>query len=151
MLVCETSPPTEGAWESKTRLSHYSVDDSTHVTHNKLEYLVTAEGTRGVAMYTRDFLRHEWRVAGKPFRLEKEIHAKTVTTDGRGNIYLYDSANKCILLFHTDGTYRDVLVRESEYDLGSIRKIRWCRKSSALVVAHRVDDKMQITAFRLAF
>ena len=42
-------------------------------------------------------------------------------------------------------------MREGEYDLGSIRKIRWCRKSSTLVVAHRVDDKMEITSFRLAF
>ena len=105
MLVCESSLPTEGTWESKKRLRFPRVDDSTHVTDNRLQYLVTAEGTTGVAMYTRGFHREEWRVTGKPFRLEKEKHSKSVTTDGRGNLYVYHSANECILLFHTNGTY----------------------------------------------
>ena len=143
-------PPTEGTWETKDRLKFpYGVNDSVHVADKQFEYLLTAEGNQGVAKYRRNFLREEWRVTGKPFRIEKEINASCVTTDGRGNLYVYDSANKCILLFHTDGTYRDVLMREGEYDLGSIRKIRWCKKSSALVVAHRIDDKMQVTVFKL--
>ena len=150
MVVCESSPPTEGTWEPKGRLSFpYGVDDSVHIADKRIEYLLTAEGNQGVAKYRRNFLREEWRVTGKPFRIEKEINASSVTTDGRGNLYVYDSANKCILLFHTDGTYRDVLMREGEYDLGSIRKIRWCEKASALVVAHRIDDKMQVIVFKL--
>ena len=150
MIVCKSSPPTEATWEGKDRLSSpYGVKDSVHIKDNRLEYLLTAEGNQGVGKYRRDFKREEWRVTGKPFRIEKEIEVSSVTTDGRGNLFVYDRANKCILLFHTDGTYRDVLIKEGEYDLGSIRKIRWCKKSYALVVAHLVDDKVQVTAFKL--
>ena len=149
-LVCDSSPPTKGTWEHEGRLGFpYSADDSVHIADKEFEYLLTAEGNQGVAKYTRNFHRMEWRVVGKPFRTEKEIKPSSVTTDWYGNIYVYDSANKCILLFYADGTYRDVLMREGEYDLGSVRKIRWCKKASALVVAHLVDDKVQVTVFKL--
>ena len=92
MLVCKTSPPTEGTWDTKNRISFPSVHDFTHVTDcfSRREYLVTAEGATGVAKYMRDFYRQEWRVTGKPFRLEKEVFGKMILAP-QNHAYMYET------------------------------------------------------------
>ena len=73
----------------------------------------------------------EGTVGGK-----KEIKCVSVATDGAGNLFVCDGANTCIQLFSTDGLYIGCLVRQGEHGLGEPRLVRWCKKSSSLIVAH---------------
>lgn len=65
-----------------------------------------------------------------------EIRCCSLCTDDNGHLFVCDSSNKCIHLFSTDGVYLDCVAKEYEFNLGTPIFVRWCKKTSSLVVGH---------------
>ena len=105
------------------------------VTKNEGEVLICLfDGADGI--YARNWSNQLlWSVEGA-MGGKKEMKCVSVATDGTGHLFVCDEANECIQLFSTDGLYIGCLVRQGEHWLGEPRLVRWCNKSSSLIVAH---------------
>ena len=60
-----------------------------------------------------------------------------------------DVSNNCIHMFSVDGLYIDTILKEGEGKLGRPCSVKWCSKTSSLVVAHYVSRYAHITVFEL--
>ena len=105
------------------------------VTKNEREVLICLfDGADGI--YARNWSNQLlWSVEGA-MGGTKEIRCVSVATDGTDHLFVCDEANECIQRFSTDGLYMGCLVRQGEHGLGEPRLVRWCKKSSSLIVAH---------------
>ena len=76
-----------------------------------------------------------WNIEGA-FDGQKEIRCVSFATDGRGHLFVCDEANECIQLFTTDGLYICRLIGRGERGLGEPFLVRWCKRTSSLIIAH---------------
>ena len=91
----------------------------------------------GLQAYNVESQHLEWSVTGRVGDSEKDINPCGVTTDGRGHLLICDPVNGCIQMFSTDGVYLGCLVEKGEHGIGDLRHVRWCKKTSSLIVAHQ--------------
>ena len=128
------------------------------VGENKKEIVISLyHGLSGI--YARNLANILlWNIEGA-IDGQKEIRCVSVTTDGRGHLFVCDEANKCIQLFSTDGLYICRLIGRGEHGLGEPFLVRWCKKTSSLIIAHSKTiqgaytrrDYMYISVIKLAF
>ena len=117
------------------------------IKENKRETVICLySGLSGI--YARNWYKQLlWSVEGAVDG-KTEIRCVSVATDGRGHLFVCDEANECIQLFSTDGLYIGCLVRQGEHGLGEPRLVRWCKKSSSLIVAHSTKSAAIVTPYR---
>ena len=132
-LDCATGNP---CWKKETTIgAGVQLKDMCLVTKNEGEVLICLfDGADGI--YARNWSNQLlWSVEGA-MGGTKEIRCVSVATDGTDHLFVCDEANECIQRFSTDGLYMGCLVRQGEHGLGEPRLVRWCKKSSSLIVAH---------------
>ena len=78
----------------------------------------------------------QWKVKGAVPGLQKEIKPVSITSDTSGHIFICDEANKCVEVFLMDGRHLDCIMKSEEDGFGEPVLVRWCKKSSSLIVAH---------------
>ena len=111
------------------------IADVCFVEENKKEIVICLYSGSG-GIYARDWSnKFLWDIEGA-ISGQNAIKCISIATDGRGHLFVCDQANSCIQLFSTDGLYIGCLVRCGEHGIGEPRIVRWCKKSSSLVVAH---------------
>ena len=108
--------------------------------NNKEIVICLYRGLKGI--YARNWSNQLlWSVDGA-ISGQQEIVCVSVATNGHGHLFVCDDGNKCIQLFSTDGLYIGRLVKAGEHGLGEPRLVRWCKKSSSLVIAHTKVTKV---------
>ena len=120
---------------------HFNIEKSEQITdmcfikENKRETVICLySGLSGI--YARNWSNKLlWSVDGAVDG-KTEIRCVSVATDGRGHLFVCDEANQCIQLFSTDGLYIGRLIKCGEHLLGVPRLVRWCKKTSSLIIAH---------------
>ena len=93
------------------------------------------EDTRGLFAQNRDG-KLLWRIQGAVGGKDM-IQCVSVTTDDCGHLFVCDMANQCIQMFSTDGLYLGCLVKKGEHGIGEPKHVRWCKKTSSLIVVHQ--------------
>ena len=88
----------------------------------------------------------QWYLEGKLTGMEMGMIPTQVTTDGKGEIFVVDTANKCVQMFSIDGIYEGVILKEGQHGINTPCHIAWCMKTSSLIVAHEDEDKMHHVA-----
>ena len=84
-----------------------------------------------------------WRLEDyEPDGMEFVMEPSGITADGRGHLFICDTANNCIQIFDTDGTYLCPVNCNGEVKLGTPDRVAWSKTESALVVAHSVTDRV---------
>ena len=134
------------------------ITDMCFINGNKRETVICCySGLSGI--YARNWSnRLLWSVEGAVDG-KKEINCVSVATDGRGHLFVCDEANKCIQLFSRDGLYIGRLIKSGEHGLGVPGLVRWCKKTSSLIIAHSktirgaygLMDCMHISVIKLTF
>ena len=66
-----------------------------------------------------------------------------------GHLFICDTANDCIQIFYTDGTYMCQVDCNGKLELGTPMRVAWSKTESALVVAHRVNDKCFVSVLNV--
>ena len=145
-LECAFSPPKPAVGTNMTSTKQGQVWDMCCVQQRQKEVLVTTRGfDGGVYGYNTTTGELEWRMKCKLPGVKKEISPRGVTTDGRGNIYVCDDSNECIQLFSVDGVYNGSVMKEGKPSLGEPCRIRWCSRTSSMVVAHLTNKYYRIS------
>ena len=113
---------------------HSEIYDMCFVQDGDKQLLVVAAGKEGLFAYNTETDALEWKMDGTQPGMEKDIVAYGVTTDGRGHLFMGDRmyGNYCIQMFSvSDGSYLGCLVKGI---VGEPVSIRWCAKSSSLLI-----------------
>ena len=63
-----------------------------------------------------------------------------VTSDDNGHIFVCDINHHCVRVFSTDGEFISCLVTEGQHVLSRLIRIRWCKKTSSLILGHRKEN-----------
>ena len=87
----------------------------------------------------------------QPDGMKHEMNPSGITTDGRGHLFICDTANECIQIFDTDGTYLCPVDCNGKLKLGPPERIDWSETESALVVTHRGYKKCFNTGYKNGF
>ena len=81
--------------------------------------------------------------SGQPkWSIERNMNPKALSADGRGHLFVSDSANTSIEVVSTDGNYKVCLIKAGEQGLGVPMRIRWCDTTGSLIVAHCKNKTM---------
>ena len=151
-LYCQTSPPGPVRNGKNTTSFHQLSDkvsenewiwDMTLVCHKKRELLVitTYEGKlMAVDIYSD---RCEWHASEYIPNKRYPLRARGVTADFNGHLFVRDKNNGCIHLYSFDGKFVKTLLEEGMHDTEKIMRVRWCEKSSSLIVVHSKDGRQQ--------
>ena len=150
-LDCQASPkPVRG--KSTTSLEQLfakvsedeTMWDMTLVNHkNRRELLVfaTFEG-KMMAVDIRSGM-FQWQASEYIPNKQYPLRAWSVTADDNGHLFVQDWNNDCIHLYSYDGKFVKTLLEEEAYDMEITRRIRWCEKSSSLIVVHSENERQQ--------
>ena len=103
-------------------------------------FLFITRGRDGIYCYNLDTGNIVWSANGKPSGMSQQMKLSGVTTDGRDHLFVCDSGNSCIQMFSvSDGKHLGALLKAGEEEMGTPHLIRWCFRSSSLIVTHRSD------------
>ena len=154
-----TNPPQPTAGGRTLTLHHKNVRDICYTSINNKELLVYACEDGVFAQNVRSSLQ-EWSITkttqgslvkGNTWvkilgALVRE-NVCSITTDGRGHIFISDPKNCVLSLFSSDGVELGTVM--DLRDIGRPGPICWCESLLSLVVAYEVNAKWAIVAIDL--
>ncbi len=109
------------------------------------QLLFTALEKKGMRAYNTCTDALEWPVNGQLIGFNRNMSIREVSADGKGHLFVCDTANACVHVFSTDGAYVDSLAREGECNLGEPWRIRWSKSLSQLILIHRNGEKCRVS------
>lgn len=148
LLDCSGSEPKPLDGKNVIHTQRLCVSDMCVAQVGSKYLLVATDGSRyggGVSAYKIKTDELEWSVRGKLEGMKKIMEACEVTTDGHGHLFLWDSNNKSIQMFSTEGRYLGTVMRKGEQGMGKPFDIQWCKANSSLVVGHKKEGKSSIS------
>ena len=76
------------------------------------------------------------------------MNPRGATSDGRGHLFLYDHNNRGIQMISEDGMYMGCVFK-AQHQVSHFRTewIRWCNRTSSLVLAHNLDEINMIKSY----
>ena len=149
-LDCRSSPPQVKSTIEISKYKKTSIDIFMCFLNNGDKALiVVTQGFGGLTAYNTDTGQTEWTLTGK-FNNGKfcdvsnspdiggiDICFTGVATDGRGHVFAGDLYNGCIHVLAADGKYLRTFSGGHSRHLNFIKAVRWCEKTSSLIVSHR--------------
>ena len=135
-------------WKSVSCAAHGRQSDMLCARIEGRELVVSTYDGAGLGACDPYTKKLAWRIQGKLLDMDKEISAWSVTTDGKGRMFVCDgpTGNRCVQMFSAaNGEYLGTLIREGEESLGIPCNVRWREQSSSLVVADVRDKKWFIS------
>ncbi len=131
-----------------SRYSHPSGCDVFCAIGTSSHLILVASRTGALAAHEGQY-KKLWSISGAIGELDKELDIRSVTADKSVKfIAAADRANRRVLLFSSDGSYRGTLLKQEEAGLGELQFIRWCEKNSHLVVFHKKGQNIHVTAIK---
>ena len=96
---------------------------------------------QGVSCYDATSGTLKWRANGRMGDMEKEMSPRGITSDSKGNLFVYDHNNHGIQRISGNGMYMGCVFK-AEHQVNHFRTewIRWCSRTSSLVLAHNLDE-----------
>ena len=118
-----------------------SLNDLHFVQHGEHQLLVTSDVRQGVSCYDATSGELKWRVKGRVGGMEKAMNLRGVTSDGKGHLFVYDHNNHGIQMLSVNGMYMGCVFK-AKHQVNHFRTewIRWCSRTSSLVLAHNLDE-----------
>ena len=104
-LDCSAVPPKPFGGFNVTHTDQNQIHDMCSVQNEGKQLFITTQATDGVSAYNASMDKLEWSLEGKLIGMKKEISVEAVTTDGFGNLFMYDANNACIQVCSVDGSY----------------------------------------------
>ena len=131
-LDCSGFPSRIFSVSQSIHTAIHDIWDMSFTEHEGKRLLFIAEGYGGLFAYNYDTWDLEWSVKG---RLNAGL-----TTDARGHLFhcVESSIKRCVKVFTTKGADLGVLQIEKD-EFPEPWRIRWCRETSSLVMAHKRD------------
>ena len=111
------------------------------------DLIIASLGSGGICGSHKTSGKIRWRLKGRLPGMQNLMTARGIDTDGRGHLFVCDTANQCIQMFSLNGDYLGVLLRSGEQDLGTPFRIRWCRQTSSAVVLHHRNNRCCMSVF----
>ena len=123
---------------TNVKLEQFIIYDMCCTYQIKKVFFIITRGHDGIYCYDLNTGNMVWSANGKPSGMSQQMLLSGVTTDGRGHLFVCDGGNSCIQMFSvSDGKYLGALLKAGEEELGTPHLIRWCFRSSSLIVTHR--------------
>ncbi len=98
------------------------------------ELLVVAQGEAGLRAYNLKSKKVVWTFNGKPDDISEFcLFAFSLTTDGKGNLFVYDTNNKCIQIFSSSGKFQRSMPWSITDEWNGRHMISWNQVTSSLV------------------
>ena len=105
--------------------------------------------SKSVSARTQDG-RLLWSFSGAFTGMVRDINPRSITVDEKEkNLYVCDSANKCIQIISTDGVYQGNLVEYGQYGLGTPARLKWHNDSDSLLIVHSVDNDNHMSVVKV--
>ena len=140
--------PAEGKKIIHTQLDR--IDDMCFVQSGDKQLLVVAKCDEGIFAYNTNTDRLEWGVVKKPPEMKESMDIGGITTDGNGHLFTSDCNNHCIHVYSvSDGSYIRCLLKD--YTLYKPKTIRWCEKTSSLIVACYWKENWSLKVINVQF
>ena len=141
LVDCSTIPPKT---RTMATLDHsHAIWDMCCIQEGNKQLLIIVDGN--VSAYDMEYGELEWNYN------EGEGYAQAVTTDGKGHLFVCDTAKKCIHMFSGAGEFIITIVQSTALGIGTPVKIDWSEEMSSLVVAHTNDyDKYSISVINIS-
>ena len=116
------------------------------------QLIIKSFGSPGICAWHLFTGKIRWQVKGRLAGMRNWMTTRGIDTDGRGHLFVCDTANQCIQLFSLNGDYLGVLLRSGEQYLGTPFGIRWCcMTGSAIVLHHRNQDRCYLSVYTQKF
>ena len=82
----------------------------------------------------------------------KDICPVSIAADSRrGHLFVFDGEDRRVEMFGlSDGKYLGRVLAEGEYCFGNRFGIKWCSRTSSLILKHVKDNKLFITALKIS-
>ena len=79
------------------------------------------------------------------------IKSRSITADRNGNVFLCDYNKECVHRFNLNSRPKreGVLLKAGDHGLGKPVIIRWCNSAPYLVVAHIINEKINISMVKV--
>ena len=81
--------------------------------------------------------------------MEKDLCPYSLSTDGRGHLYVVDSNNDCVHMFSLDDGSHMGVVLSNEEGLSDFHDISWCNEKASLAVLCRKNGKTCIAFYKI--
>ena len=142
--------PREVRWldcsKSTPRFLKVIITEQDHVCEmtfkERENLLITTSGWHAHA-YNASSGKLEWKA-------ENRLGLAGVTC-GRGkNVFMSAEENSAIQVFFPDGKHRGCLIEKEEQQFGNHMYIRWCEKTSSLIVIHHRDETWFLSAVKVS-
>ena len=150
-LDCRTLPTQSDFVDVHSNISnvhYYTTQDVSLVNHKDTQFVAICFNG-GISCFNETFNKVLWSIKGAVGGTDQEMNPYGIATDDKGHVFISDNANSCIHMFTTNGTYIDTILRREEAEMGQIVKVKWCRATQSLVVAHCIEEKIHLTALQL--
>ena len=144
-LNCRFLPPRPGP--SRNKLSQDEITDMCYIEGKDKELVIVFKDgrVRAFDIYSSEI---QWEAKQEIPNMEHLLRAGSVTTDGRGHLFLLDLGNKRVQMLSENGDYvRSVAIDRKDEPY----HIRWLNKYSSLVssVMQESDNRFYISPLRL--
>ena len=123
---------------ANAKMEQFAIYDMCCAYYIQKVFLIVTRGHDGIYCYNLNTGNVEWSTSGRPSGISQQMKLSGVTTDGRGHLFVCDGGNSCIQMFSvSDGKHLGALLKAGEEELGTPHLIRWCSRSSSLIVTQR--------------
>ena len=146
---CSASPPKPISGTNVTNTHHAIIWDMCCVPHGDKQLLIMTRANNGLLACNTQRAHLGWTVKGKLTGMERDMSVWGATTDGHGHLFVCDINNSCVQMFSAGGRYMGALLKGGDQGLAQPWLIRWCEKTSSLVVVHIMQRKYQISVIRV--
>ncbi len=150
LLDCSKESSNEATDTRPLITNQENINDMCCIVHEGKCLLITSDSDtpsrRAVHAYNMDTGVQEWQLSGKLGNLKHAINPCSVCCDHKGNLYILDGSNKCVLIVNAKGKYIKSILYECEAIL-TASWLRWFQGENGLVVSHHKGGKHFITLF----
>ena len=140
-IDCSSFPPKEVTVAHRNKLD-YSWSSICSIQKEGREFIVKGDIT------SREL---EWTLSDYPESSETFIRFGNLTPDENGHLFVFDNTSRHIYATFEEGKYLYCLLKEGEEGIGEIKKIKWNKVESCLMVAHCKNMRTHISLARYNF
>ena len=149
-IDCSSFPPNEVTVAHGNKLDR-SWSSICCIKKQGREFIVKDDQDSAISAYDVTSGELEWTLSDYPESAETFVRFGSTTSDDNGHIFVFDTTSKHIYAVSVEGKYLCCLLKEGEEGIGEIKKIKWSKAESCLMVAHCKNMRTHISLARFNF